>query len=188
MANDIQNSVTIQTSGGPNVYFVIVTDNAEFWNGNDFEPYDESHWISYSNAMANIGGGVFSGTFPMAPAGIYYLYAYEYSTAPSPTDTMVGYGVVTWNGETEVTFTVDTTVIELDVGANDDESRIFTGISSIGDTSEIDSGVTDGVISIVTSYEKDSDTTVEVITGIEGVSTISLGVENDRGEIRFGVE
>ena len=132
MANIIQNSVTMQTTGGPNVYFIFVTNDSKFWNriSNHFEAFDVSHWTNYTFGMTEIGTNLWQGTFPTVIAGVYDIYAYQYVTSPDPNDSMVGFGVTNWNGVTEISNITDNTVVELDIRIKDAISTITVGSDS----------------------------------------------------------
>lgn len=130
MANIIHNTVAVETTNGPEVYYVFTSDSGLFYNGSGFEVYNSAHWTSYVISMPNIGSNIFQGTFPNVAAGVYYIYAYAYSTTPNSGDDLVGYGITNWNGNTETGSVVDNTVIELDFGSANIISSITFGADS----------------------------------------------------------
>jgi len=139
LANIIQNSVTLETPLGPNVYFVFVTDDGLFYNGS-FENYNAAHWTQYVVPMTLIGPNIYQGTFPNVPAGTYNIFAYAYSTTPDPHDAEAGFGTITWNGSTESDCLSDTN-IELEVGVHGSITTISPGVKDDDFISTITPGV-----------------------------------------------
>lgn len=179
MANIIENKVNLYSDSGQNIYFIIMTSDAQYYNGYEFEPYDSLHWNNYAIEMEYISLNTYQGIFPSVESGYYYIYSYSYVSYKSVDDKLVGFGTMNWNGFSESNC-LDGDVIELGTGVNKEIYSINHGVNEINGDYTILLGIDNLNIS-------------EITNGIQKITddnyTIQIGIDTiDNEDIITGVQ
>lgn len=79
---------------GATVYFLVLDEDGQVWNGSTWESIEADHWASYAVPMASAGGSaIFEAQFPPAiTTGQYAITAFAQSGgSPSASDAAIGY-------------------------------------------------------------------------------------------------
>ena len=93
---------------GSTLYAVVRNATGSVWNtaGAAFEAYSGANWTDYDVALTEQGSsGYYAGTFPagITSAGVYPVEVrLRAGGSPAVTDTVVGTGVVEWDGSAVV--------------------------------------------------------------------------------------
>ena len=92
---------------GRTLYAVVRDTVGQVWNGSAFETYAGGNWTTYAVTMAEetTGGssGYYRGDFPTVAAGVYSVEVrWRAGGSPALTDSVVGTGVVEWDGSAVV--------------------------------------------------------------------------------------
>jgi len=96
-------AIIAKTETGKNLYVVLLNNDCEAYNGNNFESLSGSNWEDYAIVMTESGStGIYHAVMPLVSASVYQFLVYQKAGAtPAVTDTSIGDGSIKWTGAVE---------------------------------------------------------------------------------------
>jgi hypothetical protein len=133
-------SIIAPYQSGHTLYFVVVNDSGNYWNGSAFVNTSTANteWAICSNNLTDQTNNQYIGNFPITIGpGIYYVYAYLQSgPTPNILDQRVLVGAIEWNGSSEGS---SGSIPEFAVSIGDQAVSVTTGTTLTGSKNTSDS-------------------------------------------------
>ena len=98
--------IQISTASGFDHYAIVRDSTGNVWNGSAFAAFSAASWSTYVIALTEQGQcGYYKASFPpgIIAAGKYSVTIHqEQGDTPDPTDSVVGFGSMYWDGTSEL--------------------------------------------------------------------------------------
>jgi len=177
MANEISIDYGITSK---TLYAIITNTSDQFYNANTpgFETESDANWTStkYCKALSELNAsGHYHATFPVVAAGLYGIsIRLQAGGSPATTDTVIGSGIIQWNGTTEISLN------GVALSSTGLDSVLMSDIAAVP-------GITSSIVQAINwlfclgRNKRTQTSTTELVKKDNGTTTLATSTKSDDG-------